>query len=491
MRCLVTEKEELKMEEKFVNQAFTENGDQAYSSTLDVFLDLFAVLGSSRRNPKIVKPLFNKALRLDFRKALALLLYTRDIRGGLGERDTFRVLLKIVAERMPDVARKLIPLVPLYGRYDDLFSLLSTPCEKEMAAFVKKVLEEDSKSGNAQISLLSKWMPSINCHKRERRKQGERMASLLGMSPTQYRKLLSTLRQGRIIENDLRTMDYSFDYAKVPSLAMSKYRQAFLRNDAFRYQQYLQDVRTGKEKMNAAVLYPYDIIREYHENMTESEKVAMEEKWKRMKEELPSMKNTIVVRDGSASMLDYDAYPMQVATSLSILFSEYLEGPFKDSFITFSSRPKLVTFKENSSLSDKLREVDRHQDCSNTNIRKVYELLAKMESKAKEEEQIRRVIIISDMEFDRGVEDVPTYETFSDLFRKKGLVLPQIVYLNVCSRHIRFSATKDRQVLLLSGAGKNLLKLLSRKDFPTPLEFMEETISPYRKKIDELYPKEN
>lgn len=491
MRCLVTEKEDIKMEEKSVNQTFTENGDQAYASTLDVFLDLFAVLGSSRWNPKTVKPLFNKALRLDFRKALALLLYTRDIRGGLGERDTFRVLLKIVAERMPDVARKLIPLVPLYGRYDDLFSLLSTPCEKEMASFVKKVLEEDSKNGNEQISLLSKWMPSINCHKRERRKQGERMASLLGMSPSQYRKLLSTLRQGRIIENDLRTMDYSFDYAKVPSLAMSKYRQAFLRNDAFRYQQYLQDVRTGKEKMNVDVLYPYDIIREYHENMTESEKVAMEEKWKRMKESLPSMKNTIVVRDGSASMLDYDAYPMQVATSLSILFSEYLEGPFKDSFITFSSRPKLVTFKEKATLSDKLKEVNRHRDCSNTNIRKVYQLLAKMEERAQKEDQIRRVIIISDMEFDRGVKDVPTYETFVQIFRKKGLVLPQIVYLNVCSRHIHYSATKDRQVLLLSGAGKNLLKLLSRGDFPSPLAFMEETISPYQRKIDELYPKEN
>ena len=469
------------MKENLVNLTTTENGDSAYFSSKDIFLDLFALVGSSRNNPKIIKPLFNKALRTDLIKALAVMFYARDIKNGLGERKIFRTMLKQVAEFDSKVASKLIPIIPNYGRYDDLFSLLCTSSEKDLVSFVKKTLSYDYRHRSSKISLLSKWMPSINCHDEVRRRQAKRLAELLNMSYSKYRHILSTLRDGRIIENDLRKMDYSFDYQKVPSLAMNKYRQAFLRNDGERYSEYINDVKNGKSTIHTDTLYPYDIIRTYDKDMSEIEKQAMEEKWVRMKTSLPDLKNTIVVRDGSGSMLSFGGYPDRVATSLAILFSEYLEGELANSFITFSSTPQVVNLNNCLSLYDKLKRVYNYNDYTNTNILKVYQLLAKMEKRMHKSEQIKRVIIISDMEFDQGVEQVPSYETFCDIFKKKNLEIPQIIYLNVCSRHIHFSATKDKQVLLLSGASKNLLSLLTKSANSSPVEFMNEALEPYRK----------
>ena len=57
--------------------------------------------------------------------------------------------------------------------------------------------------------------------------QGKRLARRIGMTDAAYRKMLVALRAHiRIIENNLREKDYSFDYSKQPSKAMFKYRRA-------------------------------------------------------------------------------------------------------------------------------------------------------------------------------------------------------------------------------------------------------------------------
>ena len=61
------------------------------------------------------------------------------------------------------------------------------------------------------------------------------LAKKLHMNDSMYRKTLSSLRKGRIIENNLREKDYTFNYESVPSLAMHKYVKAFFRNDSDRY----------------------------------------------------------------------------------------------------------------------------------------------------------------------------------------------------------------------------------------------------------------
>ena len=70
------------------------------------------------------------------------------------------------------------------------------------------------------------------------------------MKAVDYRKLCSSLRKEiKIIEDNLRRKDYTFDYSKQPSQAMFRYKKAFLRNDGERYQEFLNKVVEQTEKI--------------------------------------------------------------------------------------------------------------------------------------------------------------------------------------------------------------------------------------------------
>ena len=76
--------------EKMLNQAFTENGDQAFKSTGSACLDYFSLAGAMRFNLKHALTLFMKSYFENPLLTIKILFYIRDIRGGLGERDIFR-----------------------------------------------------------------------------------------------------------------------------------------------------------------------------------------------------------------------------------------------------------------------------------------------------------------------------------------------------------------------------------------------------------------
>ena len=59
------------------------------------------------------------------------LFFARDIRGGLGERRVFKVILKYLAASEPESVKKNIANVAEYGRYDDLLALLDTPVDRK------------------------------------------------------------------------------------------------------------------------------------------------------------------------------------------------------------------------------------------------------------------------------------------------------------------------------------------------------------------------
>lgn len=108
--------------EKVSNVTVTENMAKAYKSTMDHLLDFFGNAGAMRKRsePDIVQ-LFSKAFAEDRLLALKALFYIRDVRGGQGERRTFKVCMKWIAENYPDIFIKNIPNVPLFGRFDDLY----------------------------------------------------------------------------------------------------------------------------------------------------------------------------------------------------------------------------------------------------------------------------------------------------------------------------------------------------------------------------------
>lgn len=462
------------------NTVYTENGDIAYSSTLDANLDFFGLAGASRYDQNQVLELFQAAFHEDPVLALKNLLYLRDIRTGLGERKSFRTCFRWLCKNHVDHAKKLVPYIPVYGRYDDLFATFHTPVEDVVFSLISKQLDKDLENSDGNISLLSKWLPSINASNSLARGNARYICQKLDISYSDYRKMLSSLRKGRIIENNLRLRDYSFDYSQVSAGAMHRYQHAFCVNDLSRYTQYVSSVEKKEASIHADTLYPYQIIKEYHKGMSEIEKKAMQLKWNQYPRS-ESETNTIVVRDGSGSMLWPSGLPYAIATSMAILFAEQLKGTFKNKFITFSSYPKLICL--DGDLYDVLTQISKYDDCTNTNIEAVYNLILKALSKVEytKENQIDRIVIISDMEFDEGTTHIPTFELFEQKFKALGYDLPEMVYWNVNARRPHFSATPENsKIHFVSGASAHVIEnILSQKPALDAKEFMLETLSKY------------
>jgi hypothetical protein len=145
------------------NYSTTENGALGYRTTGKELLDLnFAVASLRSANEQDIINRFMKAFYENKTLALKWLFYIRDIRGGLGERRTFRVILNYLSENQPDIIEKLIELVPEYGRYDDLWGLLSTNQSGKVIQLIREQLRADLSGAKKikPISLLAKWLPS-------------------------------------------------------------------------------------------------------------------------------------------------------------------------------------------------------------------------------------------------------------------------------------------------------------------------------------------
>ena len=311
------------------NIAYTENGAVTNASTMSDCLDLFAVIGALRAadDQEIIRR-FVRAYAEDADIAMKILFFGRDVRGGLGERRVFRVIINWLAENRAESLRTNIELIPEFGRYDDLVSLIGTACEKDALRTIRKQLEADLAS-DAEVSLLAKWLPSVNASNAETVRKAKRIARYLGMSDAEYRKTLVELRKKiRIIENHLREKDYSFDYAKQPSKAMFKYRKAFLRNDGERYvkgknaKKYRRGVEYGSARWGSADdIRPYiDPVFENNVLLTQTERLMMNSRPKQPK--YARNKNVLVVGGSGSGKTRFFVKPNLMQMHSSYLVSD-------------------------------------------------------------------------------------------------------------------------------------------------------------------------
>ena len=155
----------LEVLKKTANKTYTENGAVTYRTSGKDCLDLFAAIGALRRaNDRDICNRFLKAYAEDPDLAMKILFYARDVRGGLGERRVFRSILAWLASNEKGSVVRNLPYIAEYGRWDDVLVLLKTPCRKEAMALLKKQFREDlaAPEDSGDISLLGKWLPSVN-----------------------------------------------------------------------------------------------------------------------------------------------------------------------------------------------------------------------------------------------------------------------------------------------------------------------------------------
>lgn len=489
---------------ELLNKTLTENGDKTYKSTLSPCLDYFALCGGKRFDLPNCASLFVKAFMDDKKTALKLLFYTRDIKRGLGERRMFRFLFNSLCNSYPEIAKELVAYIITYGRYDDLLCVLGTPVEDVALEIISKQLEEDikNKKENKPISLLAKWLPSINTSNKETREFALYLCQKLNISKADYRKTLSFLRKDLIIENNLREKDYTFNYECVPSMAMKKYSEAFSRNDGERFEKYLESVNQGTSKMNVEVLDVVSFISKLRKAISgdKYDDNYFETTWKEVVKLGGEIdKRVLVMRDGSGSMTcrlnSYGLMPLDIADAMALLTSERLTGEFHNKFITFSSEPKLVDLSKLKTIKDKFIQLRNYNDFSNTNIKKVYQLILDVyKSKDfKKEDALDQILIVSDMQFDYSYECddndelLSTFEYFKKEFEALDYKMPEIIFWNVNAFNDTVPVTQNELgVKLVSGASKNIIDLVVKNDSLDPYDFMNKVLSKYGF-IDEIF----
>lgn len=427
------------------NIAYTENGGTAYRSTESYCLDMFFKAGAMRTSSE--EDIANTVIRAyaeNPENTIKIIFFARDTRGGLGERRFFRIAISTLVKIAPETVKKNICLFSEYGRFDDLCVLLGTSLENEVVEIIGTQLRLDkaAMAAGKKVSLLAKWMPSVNTSSEKTRNMGRRLAALLGMSEPEYRRTLSALRRYTdIIENRLRERDYTFKYEGQSSCAMFKYRKAFVRNDGERYYEFIKMVHSGEAKLHADRLFPYDIVRAAIDGkISPEEKLSLDAAWKSLPDlSAAKCENAIAVVDGSGSMTwgKGGIRPIDAALSLGIYFAEHNIGAFANHFITFSETPQLVEIKGRD-IVEKTRYCSTFDEVANTNLEAVFTLILKtaIENSVPQSELPAKLYIISDMQFDSciiGGNNDALFRSMKKLYSQHGYKLPEVIFWNVNS----------------------------------------------------------
>lgn len=450
------------------NIIYTENGAQAYRSTLNHVLDLFALGGSYRnRSDEECIDLFKKAYFEDESLALKCLFYLGDIRCGQGERRFFRVCYNWLANTYPKSALKYFTYIPEFNRWDTLYCLLDTPLENDMFDFIKKQLIEDLAS--EQPSLLAKWLKSENATSAETKKIAERTRKALKLSAKEYRQMLSLLRKRiKVLEVNMCANKWdNIEFDKIPSCAGLKYRRCFSRRPetSKRYNDFIMDKNT---KVNATVLNPVDIAEKALRHSALNEAESLEKYWSNLKDYYNGKEeNGIAVVDTSGSMY---GQPIAAAIGMGMYIAERGKGPFANHFITFSSFPSLIEIKGDN-IVNKIHNMENSDWGMNTNIEKVFDLILNtaIHNKCTQEDFPTRIYIFSDMEFDQAahMSEEGYYNLFEIVIKPKyeaaGYQVPHLIFWNLDARQNNIPAL-DGVYSYVSGFSMNMIEnILSGK----------------------------
>ena len=443
------------------NYTLTENGDITHKSTMSDLLDLFAHGGAyRRRSDDDCITLFKNAYRENPVYATKCLFYLRDILQGQGERRFFRVCYNYLISFDKIMAKRNLQYISEFGRWDDLIYITyKTSLWQDCINIVKAQLEADMRSylngDKTAVSLLAKWLPSENTSSKITRELATAVREGLHMTPREYRKTLSALRErSKVLERLMSANRWNeIEFDKIPSRAGLIYRNAFARRDMIKakYEAFAKDEST---KVNAKTLTPVDIAHQcfYRHSPDDTERAMLDKYW----ENQPDFYNGreergIAVVDVSGSM---SGIPMEAAVSMGAYVAERGKGPFKNHFITFSGRPELVRF-DGVDIYDKFNRARNADWGMNTNIEAVMNLLLKtaINNKCSPDEIPTRLYIFSDMQFDHcmttgpvstdrwsmsyrsnylGKDDVDTFfEQEKKRWKKYGYKMPEIVFWNL------------------------------------------------------------
>lgn len=452
------------------SETVTENGMPTPATSGKDLVDLFFKQGASRDlDSYTLQRLFAAAYKEDPANTLRCMFYNRDIRGGQGERRSFRIFFSLLCMLDPAAAIKNIHNVPFYGRWDDLFAAIGTSVEPHAFAMIANGLI-------ARDPLCAKWMP------REHQQYANVLRAFLGLNWHDYRKLLAG--NTAVVETLMCSKRWSdVNYSHVPSVAIHKYRKAWARNDALRYASWITELERpdGEVKINAGAIFPHTLVSPLM--YPGGQNAQIEAQWKALPNYMPMGRKVLPMCDVSGSMSNNNGLPMEVSVALGLYIAERNLGPFHQCVLTFSSTPAFHVANQ-PTLYERVQSLLQANWDMTTNLQAAFTLvLSKAVSvNLPAAEMPDTLLILSDMQFDEA-DGSYQYERAQDMIRAAyeaaGYQLPRIVYWNLRTSAgvpVRYT---ESGTALVSGFSPSILKFVLGSQ-GTPLDTVLATLGSAR-----------
>lgn len=434
-------KDVLREMKKLKAQKLTENLDISFNTTGNDLTDLLFMADYFTKNLEQVQLGTSPKEKL-------FAMYMRDPRDGKGFRDLGRKLMEKAGNSPDEIIEA--------GRFDDLWHI---PNEANLSKLFSEL-----EAGN---SLAKKWMPRLGG---KYHSYAQLLRKLMGISEKRYRKLIKatdtteyklSYAVGKNSSSPLNDLfgehEYThpllneIDFSKVPSLAMVKYFNAFLRKEETRerFVTYLDEVKEGKAKLHTATARVTDAYKVTKHTEDDSVNILAQQI---VNQETRGLSlSAICVLDTSGSMTwghghGQSAYDRAMAVAHALATNSTYA---RNQLISFSSRPKLMTIR-GETLKEQYNSMHTG-DCSNTDLAKVFEILKELKIFP------NYVIVLSDMEFDRGSHT--TKEEWKELMESVGAPT-RLVWWNFNARNKTVPEMDEYGNFFLSGNDLTSLMLL-------------------------------
>ena len=411
-----------------------------------------------------------------------LAFQARDCRGGKGERDIGRKMLKwLFLNTDSRYFEKVFHLIPEYGRWDDLLLFFPnfldnfiTEDEKSIQTKIIKhicnKLFEDKKLMNdgKPVSLVAKWCPTEGDSDDKKYKLVKTICSNMNITPKEYRtQYITPLRSYlRVVESLMcRNKWDDINFNNVPSCAMLKLKNAFQKHVPEEFQRWKEGLSKGTSKVNAKQLFPHEIIKEIRQKNGQVDEICQEQ-WNVLEKEvekLGSLENTLVVVDNSGSMMSPNFLPIDTAYALGLLVSNTVKGEFHGNVITFNDNPTFFQIKDGD-LSSRFAQMSNIPVGYSTDIQKTFDVILERckKSNVPEEKMPKKIIIISDMQFnccEIKNNSKTNFDIIDEMYKNANYKKPEIIFWNVNGATDDFPVTTDDTgTCLISGMSPSIIK---------------------------------
>ena len=368
---------------------------------------------------------------------LKLIFYIRDYQGQ-GERKPFYSALTWLLLFHPTCLKQILPLIPSYGYYKDLFVFLGTSCENEIIEILVSQLQKDSESLSnlsKNISLVAKWLPTEGSVIDRKYRLVSKICKRLKISKSTYRKdYLTPLRASLpLVERFLSSKSYNLiNPHSVPIIALHRYSKTLVQHGInFSPQLYF----TKPEQM-----FHFYLTKNVYQPLIEI-------LWRNYLSASVKGSSIFVVLDTSDSMKYHKFFELKRALLLTLCYS--------NAWSPFSTLPNFSPIV-GKSLFEQIQNILKTSTLSTSNIDLNVYLLNLLE----QTKIPNTLLFLSDLDFNFATTGTD-FSSLTEKYAQKSCLLPQIIFWTLSKKYVSISTQSN--IIIIEGYNPLIYSLILKR----------------------------